>query len=227
MKLTLETRREINDKKGLEEGLSEFSCLTEESQTDARSAKVIMNANSISFLSPSRRAYARFFAYVAIFGCWLFIGIKGWAGYREYAKQNESVEQKPVSKIAALQSGYPRITILGNGAQKVVDIAPQAAVTLNNVPASLKALRKADAVSVGLNGEKAINKITERQTAGGYVLSFDPNSMTTTSNYSDRKSTAITPDTKIVCANSNLFSCCRAFFAHVFSRLRGPSTGGF
>ncbi|HNB20805.1 MAG TPA: hypothetical protein PKZ32_00195 [Candidatus Melainabacteria bacterium] len=148
-------------------------------------------------------------------------------GLEEYAKQHESVKEKPVSKIAALQSSYPKFTIPDNGAHKVVDIAPQAAVPLKNMLASLKDLRKADAVSVELTAEKEIIKITARQTAGGYVLSFDPNSMTIASNYSDRKSTAITPDTKIVCANSNFLSCCRAYFARLFSRLRGPSTGGF
>lgn len=200
MKLKLEARQKRQDG---QEDSTDVGSETDKSSTVVSISKVSNRANP-SFLSFSKRKFSRFFACVAILSLWLFIGIKGWAAYGEYAKQHESEELKPVSKIAALQSGYPRLTISDSAGEKVVDIAPQAVVVLNNVPATIKDLRKGDAVSVELNAEKEITKITARRTAGGYVLAFDPNSITITSDYTDRSRTALTPDTKIVAGGKRI-----------------------
>ena len=197
MKLNQETSKQ---RQARQESPAEIPCQVEWEPVQPSIAKMAPRANPSSLLWFSGRTYSRFFACIAILGLWLFVGIKGWAAYGEYAKQHEFEEQKPTSKISALQSGYPRLTMVDGAGEKTVDIAPQAIVTLNNAPATLKDLKNGDAVAVELNSQKEIFKITARRTAGGYVLAFDPNSITITSDYTDRKSIPLTPDTKIVCA---------------------------
>jgi len=82
---------------------------------------------------------------MSILGLWLFVGIKGWAAYGDFARHHEVEEQKTVSKIASLQSVYPRLTMVDSAVERVVDIPPQSIATLNNAN-TLKDLKKGDPV---------------------------------------------------------------------------------
>ncbi len=163
-----------------------------------------MKPSRAIFLNFSKRSYSRFFSCVAILGLWLFLGVKGWAAYGEYAKHSEEQNQKPITKIAALQSGFPSVTIGDGASEKKLDIAPGVLVFLNDEVSSLRNLKNGDAVDVALNQDKEVSKITARRTAGGYVLSVDRNSITITSDYIARIIIPLTEETKLVAGDKSI-----------------------
>lgn len=139
-----------------------------------------------------------------ILGVWLFIGIKGFAAYGEYAKHQEEQKKRPQTKIAALQSGYPKMTLASDtAAEKILDIAPTAVVLLNNEPVSLKDLHKGDSVDVELNSGNEVSKIRARRTSAGYILSIDHNSITFTPDYTHRFTMPLARDARIVGGGSD------------------------
>lgn len=172
---------------------------TDSVETNPRSpSQLKVRHRGASFFNRSRRSYSRLISCVAVLCLWLFLGLKGWAAYGEYTKQHDAQNQAPVTKIAALQSGFPKLTIGDGSSDKTLDIAPSVVVVLNSEPGSLKDLSKGDAVDVELNQNKEVSKITARRTEGGYVLSFDRNSITITTDYTTRTTVPLTAGTKLV-----------------------------
>lgn len=157
-----------------------------------------LSVRTFEIAKRDKKSYSKIFSWVAIFGLWLFVGVKGWAAYGEYALTHEAEASKPTSKITSVMSGHPQLNVTqeGAGGDKSFDVDDDIAVTLNGEPSKLKELKKGDIIDYKLDSDKEVVSVNARRTMSGYVLDVDPNAICITTDNLQRTQVPFAPGVK-------------------------------
>lgn len=165
------------------------------------------SVRSWQILKRDKRDYSKFFSCVVISGLWLFVGVKGWAAYGEYARTHEAETARPTPKISSVLSGHPQLNVTQeglDGGDKTFDIDDDIAVTLNGEPSKLKDLKKGDSVDYKLNSDKEVVSVNARRTMSGYVLDVEPSAICITTDYLQRTQVPFAPGVKAMLGGNTI-----------------------